>query len=100
MSKSKYHDVRQEESVIAVRHEEATGLVPATAATAYAMAQVKSLENDLMAGLAMQTMQNAMLLSMQEFRCKCDAPEGAEEYRRIVQGYTEAAMQLLWGGER
>ena len=97
----KHHDqdVQYDQAPVVIQQEEPAYLMP-TAAASYAMAELKAFQNNLMVVLAKQSMDNVALLTEHEARCLRDAPEGAPQYRQIVQGYTEAAMSLIWGGER
>ena len=44
-------------------------------------------------------MDNVSLLAMHEAQLLQEAPRGAEQYRQIVQEYTNAALMTILGGE-
>ena len=100
MSRRRYdQDVQAEQTPVVIQPEDSIRIMPTPAAT-YMMSQVKAFQNNLLAALAKQTMDNVTMLVANETRCLSFAPEGAEQYRRIVDEYTDAALALVLRGEQ
>lgn len=99
MPHENYRQNAQLQQPVIVQQEESAYMMP-TAAASYAIAELKAYENTLRAALANQTMNNVSLLVANEARCLQGAPGGAEQYRQIVQAYTDAALAAVLRGER
>ena len=98
MSKAEYYNTRPGQSLAVIQQEMPTSLTRADA-KAYVQAQFIALENDLTAALAKQTLDNTAMLAAHAFHCKCEAPEGAEEYQEIIREYAKVAISMWGGGE-
>lgn len=70
-----------------------------TAGENYSLAQLAVFNSKLRAAMAKQALDNTTMLALAEQQCLQIAPNGADEYRKIVQAYAYSSIRNILGGD-